>query len=123
MVSILTGCGAGEFEGEWCLDQVGTAAECERPGDTFYTRLSDDGSRVTGIMCEDGYSDAASGDECLNIDDTKDGETFSIDPFTPDGRKVTFEVDGDMLIGNVASTPCDNEPCTSDDPIVLHRIQ
>jgi hypothetical protein len=108
---VLSGCSSGggppssegNVSGAWCGLQVGTAADCV--GDeVIYAELTQTGTAVTGMSCEDYL------DDCFPLDNGSvvgDHLTYRY-TFAPDhvDADLTLSADGQSLTGTYASTKC-----------------
>ncbi len=103
---------AGIVEGSWCGKAVETDEQCG--GDeTFYAKLEQSESSVTGEFCE------AYDHDCSPIQDGKvEGNTLTFSySFESETVSGTFTLDGDTLVGSLFSTKCD---CSI--PKTLYRL-
>jgi hypothetical protein len=103
---------SGSVTGRWCGREVSTAEQCT--GDEVeYLELVQDGSQVTGQICE------AYGKDCAPIEEGKlSGSrlTFGFDPVNVGGL-ATLELSGDVLQGTLHS-----DKCACELPFTFHRL-
>ena len=103
---------AGSVAGSWCGREVSTPEQCQG-GEVEYLELSQNGSQVTGQICE------AYDKDCAPIEHGKlsgNKLTFGFDPEDVGGL-ANLELSGDVLQGTLHS-----DKCACELPFTFHRL-